>query len=384
MERKFRYGMVGGGPGAFIGAVHRAALRLNDESELVCGCFSSSAERREEMALELGISKERNYATAEEMALAEAAREDKIDFAVIVTPNYLHYSGAKAFLEQGIDVVSDKPLTFTVEESRDLKRIAAEHGCLFGVTYTYTGHVMAREMRNLIRSGVLGDIRMVMGEYPQDFMLNQLEHSDETNIPWRSVPALSGRGGSVADIGTHVENFVNYVTGLEIDSLCCHLDNLWTGGELDNNVQTLVKFKGGATGIYWASQVAIGYGSALKIRVFGDKGALEFMQEESNYLRLTLRGKPPMILSRGSDYMTPEAKSYSRIPPGHPEGVVEAFANIYLDFCRALRDKAAGKTVVEETYGYPTIDMAIRGVEFYNKCIDSSQAGSTWVKLGSE
>ena len=381
MAERLKYGMIGGGPGAFIGAVHRAAVRLNDEADLVCGNFSGTKEKCDGIAAELGIDSARSYYTFEEMASAEGAREDKIDWVTIVTPNRYHYPAAKAFLEQGINVVSEKPLCTTVEEARDLERIAEANGCLFGVTYTYTGHVMAREARQLVRDGVIGKVRMVMGEYPQDWLLDTLETITEDNKPWRADPKLSGRGAAVADLGTHIENWVHYATGLKIEKLACNLDVFGEGGVLDNNVEALIKFEGGATGMYWTSQVAIGFDNALKIRIFGEKGTIEFVQEENNYLKVTLRGKPPQIYSRGAGYLTDEAKKYIRVPSGHPEGLVEAFANIYSDFAAAVKDKKAGKSVDENDYGYPTIQMGIAGVEFFNKCVDSSEAGAIWVDV---
>ncbi len=380
-KTKLKYGMIGGGPGAFIGGVHRAALRLNDEAELVAGCFSYIEEERVQAGEEFGIDPDRNYETFEIMAEKEGQREDKIDWVDIVTPNRFHYPAAKLFLEQGISVVCEKPLCFTVEEGEELKEIAKKNGCLFCVTYTYTGHVMAREARELVRQGTIGDIRMVIAEYPQDWLLDSLETITEDNKPWRADPKLSGRGACVADLGTHIENWVNYVTGLKIKKLCCNLDVFASGGTLDNNVEVLVKFDQGATGMYWTSQVAIGFDNALKIRLFGSKGTIEFVQENNNYLKVTLRGQPPKIYSRGCGYLSDEAKKYVRVPCGHPEGLTEAFANIYKDFCRALNDKKAGKTVVESEYGYPTIDMGIEGVEFSNKCVDSNEAGNIWVEL---
>ncbi len=381
LNRKLRYGMVGGGPGAFIGAVHRAAIRLNDNAQLVAGCFSNIEEEIIQAGKEFAIDPDRNYMTFEEMAQKEGARADKVDWVTIVTPNRFHYPAAKAFLEQGISVACEKPLCFTVEEGEDLKRIAKENGCLFAVTYTYTGHVMAREARELFRQGVIGTVRMVIAEYPQDWLLDALESITEDSKPWRADPKLSGRGACVADLGTHIENWVNYVTGLEIDRLCCNLDVFGQGGVLDNNVEVLVKFKGGATGMYWTSQVAIGFDNALKVRIFGDKGTLEFVQEENNYLKVSLRSEPPRIYSRGCGYLSDTAKKYVRVPCGHPEGLTEAFANIYKDFATALSDKLEGKTVVEEDYGYPTLQMGIDGVEFFNKCVDSSEAGGSWVTL---
>ena len=380
MGDRLTYGMVGGGPGAFIGGVHRAAIRLNGNADLVCAA-EGNAELAAAMGAELGLCPDRCYDNFEKMAEIEGAREDKIDWISIVTPNRFHYPAAKAFLEQGISVMCEKPLCITVEEGRDLKRIANANGCLFGVSYTYTGHVMAREARQLFRDGVIGEVRMVMGEYPQDWLLDVLETITEENKPWRADPKLSGRGAAVADLGTHIENWVNYVTGLDIDKLACNLDVFGEGGVLDNNVEALIKFKGGATGMYWTSQVAIGFDNALKIRIFGTKGTLEFVQEENNYLKLSMRGKPPQIYSRGCGYLTDEAKKYIRVPAGHPEGLTEAYANIYKDFTAAISDKNAGKTVVEEDYGYPTLQQGIAGVEFYNKCVDSSEAGAVWVDV---
>jgi len=382
MGERLKYGMVGGGPGAFIGGVHRAAVRLNNEADIVC-CAEATAEIAAAMGAEVGIDPERCYDSFEKMAEVEGARADKIDWVTIVTPNRFHYPAAKAFLEQGINVVSEKPLCFTVEEGKDLKRIAEANGCLFGVTYTYTGHVMTREARQLVRNGVIGNVRMVMGEYPQDWLLDVLETITDENKPWRADPKLSGRGAAVADLGTHIENWVHYVTGLKIDKLACNLDVFGEGGVLDNNVEALIKFKGGATGMYWTSQVAIGFDNALKIRVFGDKGTLEYVQEENNYLKVSLRGKPPQIYSRGCGYLTDEAKKYIRVPAGHPEGLTEAFANIYKDFCEAICDKKAGKAVNEEDYGYPTLQQGIDGVEFFNKCVDSDEAGAAWVSVDS-
>ena len=380
MGEKLKYGMVGGGPGAFIGGVHRAAIRLNNNAEIVCAA-EATAEIAAAMGGELGLDPARCYDCFEKMAEIEGARADKIDWVVIVTPNRFHYPAAKAFLEQGINVMCEKPLCFSVKEGNDLKRIAEANGCLFGVSYTYTGHVMARQARQLVRDGVIGNIRMVMGEYPQDWLLDVLETITEENKPWRADPNLSGRGAAVADLGTHIENWVQYVTGLKIEKLACNLDVFGQGGVLDNNVEALIKFKGGATGMYWTSQVAIGFDNALKIRIFGDKATIEFVQEENNYLKVTMRGQPPQIYSRGCGYLSPEAKKYIRVPAGHPEGLTEAYANIYKDFTEAVSDRKAGKVVNEDEYGYPTLQMGIDGVEFFNKCVDSNESGAAWVTL---
>ena len=378
---KLTYGMIGGGPGAFIGVVHRNAIRLDDTATLVCGSFSRFKDKSDVTAAELGIDPARTYATFEDMAASEGAREDKIDWVSIVTPNHNHYPSAKAFLNQGINVVCDKPLTLTIDEALELKQLAREKGCLFAVTHTYTGYVMVREARQLFRDGLIGDVRMVMAEYPQDWILDALESATDMDRQWVTDPSLAGRGGVCADIGTHVQNMIEYITGLKIDSLLCNLDFFEKNTPMDTNMETLVRFKGGATGILWASQVAIGCDNGLKIRVFGTKGTLEFYQENCNDLKVTLRGQPPMTYSRGAEYLTEEASKHIRVPGGHPEGYTEAFGNLYKDFAAAVRDKKEGKTVNEEDYGYPTIDMGIAGVEFFNKCVDSSRAGGAWVKL---
>lgn len=383
MKRKLRYGMIGGGPGAFIGGVHRAAIRLNDNAELVCGCFSNIPEERVQAGEEFGIAGERNYETFEEMAEKEGAREERIDWVDIVTPNRFHYPAIKLFLTKGINVVCEKPLCFTVEEGRELQELARRNGCLFAIPYTYTGHAMVREARQLIRDNVIGDIRMVIAEYPQDWIIDSIEAEDDDPKAWRSDPSMSGRGAAVADLGTHIENWVHYVTGLKIESVCCHLDSFGRKQGLDNNVECLVKFRGGATGMYWTSQVAIGFDNALKIRVFGSKGTIEFVQEESDYLKLYLRDEPPRILSRGNKYISAQASGYQRLPAGHPEGLIEAFANIYADFTRAIYDKMEDSDVSlrQSEYGYPTIEMGIAGVEFFNKCVGSHEGGGIWIQV---
>lgn len=381
MDRKLRYGMVGGGPGAFIGNVHRKAIRMDGEIELVCGCFSYIEEEIIQAGKELGIAPDRNYMTYQEMAEKEAARPDCIDFVVIVAPNRVHYDCAKLFLQKGINVVCEKPLCFTVAQAEELKALAAEKGLLFCVTYTYTGHVMAKEARQIIRSGKIGDVRIVMAEYPQDWLLDSIENVSADARPWRTDPAMTGRSNCVGDIGSHTENMITFMTGLKIKKLCANLDVFGQGGTLDNNGEVMLKFEGGASGMLWCSQVAIGYDNALRVRVFGSKGSVEFVQEDCNYLYVTMRGEPTRKLSRGSKYISPEAAKYSRLPCGHPEGFFEAYANIYASYAAALRDKLDGKKVNEEEYGYPTVDMGVEGVKFINACVDSHEAGNAWIEL---
>lgn len=381
MDRKLRYGMVGGGPGAFIGAVHRRAIYMLNQIDLVCGCFSYIEEEIIQAGRELGIAADRNYMTYMEMAEKEAARQDKIDFVVIVAPNRVHYDCAKLFLEKGINVVCEKPLCFTVAQAEDLKATAARNGCLFCVTYTYTGHVMAKQAREIVRSGQIGDVRIVMGEYPQDWLLDSIENVDAASRPWRTDPAMTGRSNCIGDIGSHTENMISFITGLKIKKLCANLDVFGQGGTLDNNGEVLLKFTNGASGTIWASQVAIGYENALRVRIFGTKGTVEFVQEECNYLRVAMRGQGWRTLSRGNKYIAPEAAKYSRLPCGHPEGFHDAYANIYTSFAEAVRDKLAGKKVDETAYGYPTVDMGLEGVKFINAVVDSHEAGNAWIEL---
>jgi predicted dehydrogenase len=381
-KRVLRYGMVGGGPGSFIGGVHRAAINLEGAAQLVAGCFSSDKERNEAAGRELRLDESRVYTSFQEMAEKEAQREDKIDFAVITTPNHVHYAASKAFLEKGISVVCEKPLTTSLADALELKKIAADNGCLFGVAYVYASHVMAKEARELVRSGEIGEIVAVMGEYPQEWLIDVIEKdANQRQAAWRTDPEKAGKSNCVGDIGTHIENMVSYITGLRIKKLCATLDIVGEGRKLDTNANILIKYDNGATGNYWCSQVAIGYDNALRVRIFGTKGAIEFEQEKSNYLKVTKKGQPTQIYSRGNGYISPAAAAYSRIPSGHPEGYHDAFANLYRSFTNALIKKLDGEPVNEKEFGYPTIDEGIDGVRFIEKCIESSNKGGVWVDV---
>ena len=380
-SRILKYGMVGGGPGAFIGDVHRRANALEGKCKIVAGSFSDVEWEIHEMGDQLGLDKQRVYLTYQEMAQKEAAREDGIDFVSIVTPNFLHYGVAKAFLEKGISVVCEKPLTVDLQQAMELKEIAASNDCLFAVTYTYTGHVMAKEAREVVQSGQIGDIRIVMAEYPQDWLVDTIEKEGQRQAAWRTDPKQAGKSNCVGDIGSHTENMVSFITGLKIKKLVANMDIFGDGRLLDNNAQIIVKYDNGASGSYWCSQVAIGYDNALKVRVFGTKGTVEFDQESCNYLKVTLKGQPTQVYSRGCGYVSEAAAAYSRVPAGHPEGFYEAYANIYSSFADALVKKLSGEKVDEEKAGYPTIDMGIDSVRFVSKCVESMDKGSVWVEL---
>lgn len=374
-----KYGMVGGGKGALIGKVHRASLALNADCRLMAGAFSSSEEKNRASGRQLGLVDDRIYASYAEMAHKEASRDDGIDFVVIVTPNHLHFSVAKAFLEQGIHVVCDKPLTTTSVEGIELKRLAREYDCLFMVTYTYTGHAMAREARRIVTGGEIGDVTMVMAEYASDWLLDAQEKMGNKQAVWRTDPKLTGISNCVGDIGTHLENLVSFITGLKIEKLIANLDIVGKGRELDDNAQILVKYDNGASGVYWTSQVAAGYDNHLKVRIFGSAGSVEFDQEAPDYLLLTKKGEPTRILSRGASYGA--ASEMSRLPAGHTEGYYIAFANLYAMFTRALVHKKAGEKVDERTAGYPILDDGIEGVKFVEMCVKSMGAGNVWAAM---
>jgi predicted dehydrogenase len=376
---KLTYGMVGGGQGAFIGDVHRKAIALDGLATLAAGCFSRSPENTLATGKALGLDPQRLYKTFDEMAEQEAKRPDCIDFAVIVTPNVTHYAAARAFLRAGINVVCDKPLTFEVAEAEELAALAKEKGLLFAVTYTYTGYPAVKQARELIQKGAIGDIRFVNAEYPQEWLATPAEKGDNKQAKWRTDPKTSGKSNCVGDIGSHAENMVSYMTGLRIKSLCARLDRFVEGRVLDDNASIMVEYEGGAKGLYWSSQIAVGYDNALRVRVFGSKGTIQWNQEAPNYLEVFKLGEPNEVLSRGKDPFYPHAQSYSRIPSGHPEGYFEALGNIYKTYSGALLKKKEGKKPEAADLDFPNVEMGIDGVRFIGKCVESSRAGATWV-----
>ena len=378
---KLRYGMVGGGKGAFIGDVHRKSIALDGLAELVAGSFSQNFENTLETGASLGLSRDRLYATYEEMAEKEAARPDGIDFVSIVTPNALHYPVAKAFLNAGIHVVCDKPLTFEEAEAKELGELAKKKVLLFGVTYTYTGYPAVKHAREMVRRGDIGEIRFVNAEYPQEWLATPSEREGSKQASWRTNPALAGKSNCVGDIGSHVENMVSYVTGLKIKSLCARLDTFVEGRLLDDNATIMVEYEGGAKGLYWASQIAIGYDNGLRFRIFGSKGTIQWSQENPNYLVVSKLGQPTVTLSRGRDGFYPHAQSFSRIPSGHPEGYFEAFANLYKTYISALIKQKSGGKLTQDDLDFPTAEDGAKGVRFIAKCVESSKKGAVWVEF---
>jgi predicted dehydrogenase len=377
--KKLRYGIVGGGQGSFIGVVHRSALALAGEFDLVCACFSRNVEKNRATGEEVGLDPARVYATFDEMATTEAARADKPDFMVVTTRNDWHFAACKAFLEQGFHVMCEKPLATSVADALELKRIAEEQNRILGVSYTYSGHVMAMDARNRIRAGEIGDVLMVMGEYPQDWLLDMAGGANHGISTWRIEPRIAGNSNCVGDIGTHIEHTVSFMTGLKISKLCAVLDKVGQGTQLDNNAAILLKFENGATGSYWCSQVAAGYDNALKVRIFGTEGAIEFDQEKSNYLTVTHKSGVPQKFSRGRDGVSAQAAAYAVIPSGHPEGYHNAFANLYRSFGQAIRDSADGTRKPLTEYDFATVENGIDGVRFIEKCLESAANGSAWV-----
>ncbi|KXF79161.1 oxidoreductase [Paramesorhizobium deserti] len=378
---RIRLGMVGGGQGAFIGAVHRIASRIDDQYELVAGALSSDPERARASARELGIAPDRAYGSFEEMAKAEAARPDGIEAVAIVTPNHMHAPAAKAFLEAGIHVICDKPLTLNVAEAKELVDLVDKTGKVFAVTHNYTGYPMIRQARAMVEKGELGEIRLVQAEYPQDWLTERAEASGSKQAEWRTDPKRSGAGGCIGDIGTHAYNLACFVSGLELDELLAQLTTFVEGRQLDDDVQILLRWKGGAKGMLWASQVAVGNENGLKLRVYGTKGGLEWTQADPNYLWFTRFGEPKQLLTRGGAGAWPEAARVTRVPAGHPEGYLEGFANIYAEAALAIQAARKGEKPGKDVI-FPTVRDGLVGMQFIEAAVASSKAGNQWTKVG--
>lgn len=378
---RIRLGMVGGGQGAFIGAVHRIAARIDDQFDLVAGALSSDPARAKASALDLGIAADRAYGSFEDMARAEAARPDGIEAVSIVTPNHMHAPAAKAFLEAGIHVICDKPITTTVAEARGLVELVKKTGKVFVLTHNYTGYPMIRQARAMVAAGELGDIRLVQVEYPQDWLTERAELSGSKQAEWRTDPKRSGAGGAIGDIGTHAYNLAAFVTGLETDELLAQLTAFVPGRLLDDDVQILLRYKGGARGMLWASQVAVGHENGLKLRVYGTKGGFEWVQADPNYLWFTRFGQPKQLFTRGGNGAWPEAARVTRVPGGHPEGYLEGFATIYAEAARAIRAAREGRKPDAEVV-YPTVEDGLKGMQFIEAAVASSKAGNVWTKVG--
>ena len=381
MTRKLRLGMVGGGQGAFIGAVHRIAARLDDRFELVAGALSSDAARAQASAAEVGIA--RSYADWREMAKAEAARDDGIDAVAIVTPNHLHAPVATAFLEAGIHVICDKPLAISLAEGEALARLAREKKKLFALTHTYSGYPMVRHARELVDAGELGDIRVVQVEYAQDWLAEPIENAGTNKqAGWRTDPAQSGPAGCLGDIGTHAYHLAAFVTGMVPKELSAEVHTFVPGRKLDDHVQVMLRYASGARGMLWASQVASGAENALRLRVYGTKAGLAFDQEYPNDLWFTPLGGAARRLTRGR-VQSAIAAHATRVPPGHPEGYLEAFAQLYLDAALQIEALDAGKPVPPESRLLTTVDDGVEGMRFIEAVLKSSAMNAQFREVGN-
>jgi predicted dehydrogenase len=378
--RRLRLGMVGGGQGAFIGAVHRIAARIDDQFELVAGALSSTPGKSLASAAELGIDPKRAYGDFVAMAKAEARRKDGIDAVAIVTPNNMHAPVAKEFLKRGIHVICDKPLTATLAEAKKLAAAAEASKALFVLTHNYTGYPMIRQAREMVAAGELGELRLVHVEYVQDWLSEPLEQTGQKQADWRTDPARSGAGGSTGDIGTHAFNLASFVTGLEVESLAADLQSFVPGRRVDDNGHVMLRFRGGARGMLWCSQVAPGNENGLRLRVFGTKGGLSWAQEDPNYLWHGPLGQPKRLITRGGAGAGAAAGRVTRVPPGHPEGYLEGFATIYAEAARAIRAHQAGQAAPEGMH-YPTMRDGLLGVAFVDACVRSSRKNAAWVSL---
>lgn len=381
-----RLGMVGGGQGAFIGAVHRIASRIDDEFMLAAGALSSDPERAKASGAELGLDPDRVYQDFRTMAKAEARREDGIEAVAIVTPNHMHWPAAKAFLEAGIHVICDKPMTSNLSDAKKLATLVTRSGRLFVLTHNYTGYPMVRQAREMVQKGLLGDLRVVHVEYPQDWLSEPLEATGQKQASWRTDPKQSGVGGATGDIGTHAYHLARFVTGLELDALAADLSIFVEGRALDDNANVLLRFKARgdappAKGMLWASQVAPGNENALKLRVYGTGGGIEWEQEQPNHLWYTPLGKPKQLITRNGAGAGAAAARLSRVPPGHPEGYLEGFANIYGEAARAIRAARRAGAKPSKDVLYPTASDGVEGVAFVDACVKSSKKNGAWTKL---
>jgi predicted dehydrogenase len=380
-RRKLRLGMVGGGQGAFIGAVHRIAARMDGRWELVAGALAATPEKAMASAAELGLDPARSYGDFTEMARREARRKDGIDAVAIVTPNHVHFAAAKAFLDRGIHVVCDKPMTTTLKDARKLAELVVKSGCVFALTHNYTGYPMVRQARQMVADGQLGKVRVIQTEYAQDWLTTRLEETGQKQAGWRTDPQRSGPAGSIGDIGTHAVNLACFITGLALESVAADLTSFVAGRALDDNANVLLRFAGGAKGSLWSSQVAPGNENGLRIRIYGDKAGLSWAQEDPNYLHFTPFGEPPRLIRRGGAGSDAAAGRVTRIPAGHPEGYLEGFANLYTDAAELIWAKLEARAPDPGASLVPTVADGIAGVAFIEAVVGSGRRNGAWTKV---
>ena len=383
MKRKIRMGMVGGGHGAFIGEVHRMAARLDGHIELVCGAFSSDPSRSKASGLDLYLPESRVYNNFEEMIILESKlpEGERMDFVSIVTPNHLHFSPAKLALENGFHVVCDKPLSISLNEAEELARLVEKTGLLFALTHNYTGYPMVKQAREMVKNGSIGNVRKIIVEYPQGWLATPLEKTGQKQALWRTDPAKSGIVGSVGDIGTHAENLAEYITGLKIKEICADLTTFVDGRLLDDDANILLRFENGAKGVLHNSQISVGEENALNIRIYGEKGGLEWHQQQPNTLLIKHLDKPTEIFRTSVGNLSAEATANTRLPAGHPEGYLEAFANIYKNFALHLMAKLNGTESDKMHEDYPTVFDGVRGMNFIEKVVASAKSEKKWISI---
>jgi predicted dehydrogenase len=379
--RKLRMGMVGGGAGALIGAVHRRAALMDGEIEFAAGALSSTEEKALASGRELGLPDERNYASWQEMLESELdlPEEERIDFVSVVTPNHLHFPVAHAFAEAGFNVVLDKPMVHTSEQAQRLVGTVEKTGVVFAVTYNYSGYPMVKQARHMVQEGQLGEVRKIIVEYNQGWLATKLEDSGAKQAEWRTDPARSGIAGAVGDIGSHAENLVSTITGLEVSEICADLTTFVEGRRLDDDANLLIRYTGGAKGVLIASQISAGEENDLRIRVYGSEGGLEWRQEEPNYLYHRPAEEPERVLKRGNEYLCEEARRASRLPPGHPEAFIEAFANVYMNVAEVVRASHEDADAGGLRDDFPSVYDGARGVHFIEKTVESSRSEKKWL-----
>jgi len=375
--------MVGGGRGAFIGNVHRMAAALDGMIELVCGAFSSNPEKSRLSGEDLYLPANRVYGNYEEMILKEKElpEGERMDFVAIVTPNHVHFGPAKMALKNGFHVVCDKPLCFNMEEAQELEKLVETSGLIFALTHNYTGYPMVKQAKMMVKNGDIGSVRKVVVEYPQGWLSTKLEDSDQKQAAWRTDPKRSGIAGAMGDIGTHAENLAEYITGLQITEMCADLSAFVDGRLLDDDGNVLLHFDNGAKGILHASQIAAGEENNLNIKVYGTKAGLEWRQMEPNTLTVKWLDKPMEVLRTGVGELYPETQAHTRIPAGHPEGYLEAFANVYRNFAKCVQARLAGEEVEAVYNDFPTVKDGVRGMQFIEKVVASSNSDQKWIKF---
>lgn len=383
MSRKIRYGMVGGGRGAFIGAVHRIAAAIDQQIELVCGAFSSDPQKSKDSGADFFLPADRCYGSYAEMIKAEAAlpADKRMDFIAIVTPNHVHFPPAKMALENGFHVLSDKPATFDLAEAKELEALVKKTGLIYGLTHNYTGYPLVKEAKDMIKTGKLGKIRKVVVEYPQGWLATNIEQSGQKQASWRTDPTKSGAAGCVGDIGTHAENLAEYITGLKISELAADLTTFVEGRLLDDDANILLRFDNGAKGVLHSSQISVGEENNLNIRVYGEKGSIEWHQKEPNTMLVKWLDQPMQVYRTANGYLGKNAAAASRTPPAHPEGYLEGFANIYKNFAGAVRARLENREPTEVENDFPKIEDGVRGMAFIEAVVASSKANAAWTKL---